>query len=201
MYWPTPFWISLAAIVYQKLGNALSGGTHMDANTKRHLLLTGMMGSGKSTVGPGVAKALKWDFYDLDAEIERTAGKSVAEIFSQEGEGYFRRLEYECLESLLGSPRPSVISLGGGTLLDERSRVKVRDHWVVWLDLAPEELWRRVQKTQRPLAQKDFEAFRALYAARRPVYRETQTFYLRCDHLDPDQIVHRILPLVQEGAS
>ena len=166
-------------------------------NTKRHILLAGMMGSGKSTVGPRLAMDLGWEFHDLDDQIERTLGKSVADVFADEGEGFFRTAESECLGELLKNTAPAVIALGGGTLLDESSRKKAAAHWVVWLDLAPEELWRRVQKTQRPLAQQDFEAFRALYAARRPVYRETKTFYLRCDHLDPEQIVSRIIPLVK----
>ncbi len=164
----------------------------MDENTNRHIVLAGMMGSGKSTVGPRLGETLSRPFYDVDREVVEAAGQSIPEIFATEGESAFRLRESETLVRLLSMPQSSVIALGGGTLLDPDNRRKVSGHLVIWLDLAPEELWRRVHKTQRPLAPQNFETFRGLYASRRPVYRETQTFYLRCDHLQPEEIVGRI---------
>jgi shikimate kinase len=161
------------------------------------MLLAGMMGSGKSTVGPRLGEELSRPFYDVDREVAEQAGKPISEIFAADGELAFRQLESEALTRLIDSPMPSVIALGGGTLLDPQNRMKIAGQPVIWLDLAPEELWRRVHKSQRPLLGQDFESFRSLYAFRRPIYRETQTFYLRCDHLEPDEIVSRIVSWVK----
>lgn len=78
------------------------------------LFLMGYMGSGKSTIGKLLAKKLKWDFIDLDKYIEKHAGKKITEIFENDGEIKFRKLEHECLKRLLNKDN-IVIALGGGT--------------------------------------------------------------------------------------
>lgn len=80
---------------------------------RRHIILVGLPGSGKSTVGPLVAKALGAPFADLDSAIAARTGKAIAEIFAQSGEAHFRRLEREEMERALAGP-PAVIAPGGG---------------------------------------------------------------------------------------
>jgi shikimate kinase len=77
------------------------------------IVLTGFMGSGKSTIGPLLAESLGWKFMDLDSEIERRDGRTVARIFAESGEPHFRKLEAAALASLLGRRR-IVVALGGG---------------------------------------------------------------------------------------
>ena len=79
------------------------------------IILLGYMGSGKSTVGNALAKALGYTFLDLDDVIEKVEGKSIAEIFSSHDELYFRALERKCLEDTMAQSLPIVLSLGGGT--------------------------------------------------------------------------------------
>jgi len=81
----------------------------------KHIVLIGFMGSGKSTVGDILASHLSLVFVDMDAEIERTEGKSITEIFNCQGEAYFRNLEKATLNRLLKSKIPTVIATGGGT--------------------------------------------------------------------------------------
>jgi shikimate kinase len=86
------------------------------------LVLTGFMGSGKTTVGTLLAERLAWDFLDLDQEVELREGRSVSAIFSDSGESYFRRLESLTLVSLLGKRR-LVLALGGGTPEELRNKL------------------------------------------------------------------------------
>lgn len=92
------------------------------AKDSLHLFLSGPMGSGKSTVGPRVAEALGLSFRDVDAEIERQAGASVAEVFAREGEGGFRAREREVVAQFVAMPTPQVVALGGGAVVDRASR-------------------------------------------------------------------------------
>src|SRR5262249_37184286 len=118
------------------------------------LFLCGLSGAGKSTVGALVAEALGAGFCDLDAEIEREAGRSVAEIFAQEGEATFRAREAVALERTLARG-DAVIALGGGALVHEASRTRVlASGRVVWLDAPTAVLVGRLQaggSAPRPL--------------------------------------------------
>ena len=96
----------------------------------RPLILTGFMGSGKSSVGRVLAERLTCPFVDLDTEIVTIAGRSITEIFAQDGEQFFRTLESECLKRVLGSGR-SVIATGGGVVVAEGNRSALRRHGVV----------------------------------------------------------------------
>lgn len=141
----------------------------------RAVFLLGFMGSGKSTVGPELARRLAWDFLDLDTHIEAQEGLTVPEIFRQRGESGFRLAETNALRHLLLSSltRPSVVALGGGAFAQETNRELLRDQPSVFLDAPAEELWRRCQQDgiERPL-RKDPEQFARLYAERLPYYRQ-----------------------------
>jgi shikimate kinase len=126
------------------------------------LVLTGFMATGKSSVGPLVARQLGWEFVDVDSVIVARAGKTIAKIFTDHGEAHFRRLEREVVAHLTSDrrlcpnchgPHPEVISTGGGVLLDESNCVALkRVGVIVCLTGRPEVIAARVErsKTKRP---------------------------------------------------
>ncbi len=128
------------------------------------------MGAGKSTIGLQLAGRLDRSFVDLDAEIERHAGLSIARLFAKRGEANFRRLETGRALEALRAPEPAVISLGGGAVTSPEICEALRARaFTVLLEVEVEEAWRRVRGGDRPLAG-DEQSFRALYEARRPLY-------------------------------
>ena len=127
------------------------------------------MGAGKSTLGAEVADRLGRPFVDLDDEIERVAGRSIPELF-EAGEPAFRAIEEGVAASVLRSPAPLVVALGGGAVLSERTRQALREAAItVRVDVDADEAWERVAGGDRPLAQ-DADRFRVLYEERRPIY-------------------------------
>jgi shikimate kinase len=115
------------------------------------IYLAGFMGAGKSTIGPILANTIGWNFYDLDREIEKEKGKKVREIFEQEGEEIFRKLEREVLERLSNGQR-LIISLGGGTLTNsENFKLIKRTGKIFYLKASPEAIYKRLRyKRDRP---------------------------------------------------
>jgi shikimate kinase/3-dehydroquinate synthase len=135
----------------------------------KHLALLGFMGAGKSTIGLEVAERVARPFVDTDAEIERLHGP-IPELF-QRGEPEFRRLEEQVVAEALAGPL-SVIALGGGAVLSERTRERLRAHaFALHVDVDVSEAWARVRGSDRPLA-RDQEEFGRLYDDRRTVYAE-----------------------------
>jgi shikimate kinase len=134
--------------------------------------LVGMPGSGKSTVGPELADRLGVPFVELDAEIERAAGKTVREIFGDEGEARFRELEAAALIEA-ATRDPSVVSCGGGVVLEPANRVTLRATGeVVFLSVPLEVLAERVRPAaERPLIREEGDLER-LFREREPLYRE-----------------------------
>jgi shikimate kinase len=107
------------------------------------IFLTGFMGTGKSRVGRVLARLLGCPFFDTDAEIERTTGLSISEIFDQQGEAAFRRMERQVLEGLGEEDR--VVATGGGTVLDSENRAVMRHVGrIICLSARPETIVRRV---------------------------------------------------------
>ncbi|GIU96548.1 MAG: shikimate kinase [Actinomycetota bacterium] len=134
--------------------------------------LVGMPGSGKSTVGRELAGRLGVPFVDLDAEIEREAGRGVTEIFEAEGEAGFRAREARALLEA-GRHDPSVVACGGGVVLEPANRITLRNTGIcVFLDVPLEILRRRVEPSAaRPLIRREGD-LEQLLAAREPLYRE-----------------------------
>jgi shikimate kinase len=134
--------------------------------------LVGMPGSGKSTVGPELAGRLGVSFVELDAEIERAAGKSGRDIFEGEGEPRFRELEAAGLTEAAARD-PSVVSCGGGVVLEPANRVTLRATGeVVFLSVPLEVLKERVSPSaDRPLIHAEADLER-LFRDREPLYRE-----------------------------
>ena len=124
-----------------------------DRRGARHLVLVGLMGAGKTTVGARCAELLGRPFVDTDDVVEAAAGHSVAEIFAAEGERGFRRRERQAVADVCASPAPLVIACGGGAVLDPANRACLRaSGFVVWLHAEPAVLAARVGPGEgRPL--------------------------------------------------
>jgi shikimate kinase len=144
------------------------------AGSVRSVCLVGFMGSGKSCVGQALALRLGWPFLDLDQRIEQHAGRTVAQIFSEDGEPAFRRMEHDELRNILSnSSYPQIVAVGGGAFVQTENAALLAAHRVisVFLDAPAEVLWQRCKNDpqERPLRQ-TFEQFETLYRGRRPHY-------------------------------
>lgn len=137
------------------------------------IVLIGLMGVGKSTVGRRLAARLGLPFVDADTEIESAAGMSVSEIFERFGEPYFRDGERRVIARLIDGT-PKVIATGGGAFLNEHTRRLILDEAIaVWLDASPEVLAERVRRRDtRPLlrGRDPARVLRELAEARNPIY-------------------------------
>ncbi|HEY5478569.1 MAG TPA: shikimate kinase, partial [Gaiellaceae bacterium] len=120
----------------------------------RHIALAGFMGAGKTTLGSDLALALGRNFVDVDAEVEREAGTSIAEIFAAHGESEFRLLEERRIREALAACEPAVIALGGGALGAEATRKALRERALtILVEVDVDKAWRRVSGSgNRPLA-------------------------------------------------
>lgn len=141
-----------------------------------HVVLVGLMGSGKTTVGKKVAKRTGMRFVDADVELEERTGRSVADWFAEEGEDGFRRAEAGLLDDLLADPEPWVVGAGGGVVVDASSRARLAgsDVAVVYLHAEPTFLASRAKpKPHRPLLTGDPVAVLSeMYERRDGWYRE-----------------------------
>ncbi len=141
---------------------------------KKTVVLVGMMGSGKTAVGMAVARRLGVPFLDSDAEIVKAAQMEIAEIFSRDGESFFRARETEVIARLLAQPRKGVLSTGGGAFMAEANRALISRMGVsVWLKADLGLLWARVRhKDTRPLLRtpNPKATLAEMVAARDPVY-------------------------------
>jgi shikimate kinase len=136
------------------------------------IYLVGFMAAGKSTVARALGRRLDWRVEDIDDRIEAREGRSVASIFSRDGEAYFRAVERTVLVDLLPL-RHVVVATGGGTFVDPENRALInRDGYSVWLDVPLRELIARLPADgRRPLAA-DREQLERLYAVRRLAYQQ-----------------------------
>jgi shikimate kinase len=134
---------------------------------RRSVVLVGMMGAGKSSVGRRLAARLGIDFVDADTEIERAAGMTIPEIFAKHGEGYFRSGEARVIARLLDGG-PQVLATGGGSIMDQTTRDLIHIKGIsVWLKADLDVLLKRTKRrNDRPLVEK----IRDLLPAREPVY-------------------------------
>lgn len=142
--------------------------------TGNNILLTGLMGAGKTSVGKALAGKLGYGALDLDFEIERAARKKISDIFAEAGEEAFRDLETQTLRALGGLQR-MVIATGGGTPLRAENRILMRElGQIVWLDITPETAYARTQAGDRPLLQNGdaLETLTRLATERLPAYRD-----------------------------
>ncbi|MCZ8315642.1 shikimate kinase [Phreatobacter sp.] len=155
-----------AAIDVKRLREAL--GT-------RTIVLVGLMGAGKSTIGKRLAAKLNLSFVDADTEIEKAADLTIPEIFARHGEAYFRAGEVRVVARILESG-PQVLATGGGAYMNPETRARIRDRGIsVWLKADLDVLMKRVRRrTDRPLLKTDDPeaVLRRLMDERYPVYAE-----------------------------
>ncbi len=142
------------------------------------LVFVGFMGAGKSTAARAAADALGRPLVDTDAQIETQTGRTIAELFAQEGEARFREIEEQTILEVLGRVADGTpVALGGGALGSERVRAALADHTVCWLEIDEATAWRRVKRSDRPLA-RDKAAFARLFAERLPIYESIADVFL-----------------------
>ncbi len=170
---------------------------------KKNLVLTGMMGVGKSTVGKNLAQKLSYNFVDIDRTIESREGSTINLIFKNKSESYFRKLENEIsLEKL--RKKNTVISLGGGAFLNKSIRREIKNTSVsFWLDVDVSELIKRLKKTKkRPLLyNKNLNVtVNKIYLERKKTYSEAD-YRIKCNFLGPDKIVDKILKLYEKSGN
>jgi len=172
-----------------------------------NLFLIGLRGTGKSTVGPLLAERLGLPFFDADAELEATAGRSIREIFAAEGEPPFRDLEEKLLVALLARG-PAVIATGGGVVLREANRRRLSDSGrVVWLTADHATLWQRLQNDpaggrQRPnLAGGGMSEIEELARQREPLYRSVAHLTISVVGRSPEQVASDIVTACSDSSS
>ena len=146
----------------------------VDFELDKPLVLIGMMGAGKSSLGKKLARRLDLPFFDADNEIEAAADMSIAEIFEKHGEAAFRDGERRVISRLLKNG-PQILALGGGAFMDADTRAEIKQYGIsLWLDVALDELVARVKRKpgKRPLVKgTDVQAkLSDLLATRGPVY-------------------------------
>ena len=162
-----------------------------------------MMGVGKSTVGKNLAQKLSYNFVDIDRTIETRESSTINLIFKNKSESYFRKLENEIsLEKL--KKKNTVVSLGGGAFLNKSIRREVKNTSVsFWLDVDVSELIKRLKKNKkRPLLyNKNLNVtVNKIYLERKKTYSEAD-YRIKCNFLDPDEIVDKILKLYEKSGN
>ena len=167
----------------------------MDTKLSKNLVLTGMMGVGKSTIGLNLSRKLSYSFIDIDKLIERKEGVSIDIIFKNKSEQYFRKLENEIALSELKKKR-SVIALGGGAFLNIGLRRAIKNSAIsFWIDVNNEILIKRLSNTKkRPLLSKKNlkETINKIYLERKKIYNEAD-FRIKSSFLTIEEIVKKIL--------
>jgi shikimate kinase len=165
--------------------------------TRPHLILVGLPGVGKTTIGRAAARRLGRDFLDFDQEIERRAGMDVREIFRLKGEEHFRELEF-ALTKELSTSGGMVLAPGGGWITQERSVELLRSAGrIIYLRASPEAVAKRLRRVEtRPLlAGRDpVVALRELYEKRRALY-ETADTVLDTESLMRQQLIAKVVEL------
>lgn len=165
-----------------------------------HVVLIGMMGVGKSTVGRLLARQWSRPFVDADEELERRTGSSVAALFDERGEARFRRLETEALVDLLGAEAPTVISCGGGVVTEDANRELLGERaTVVWLTAPVDVLARRVgDGSSRPLlGPEPPEVLRELMEQRMPLYEAVADHVVDTADRSPKTVARRVAQVVR----
>ena len=167
-------------------------------NSKKNLVLLGMMGCGKSTVGYLLSKTIRLDFIDIDNVIEYEASMSIFKIFEVKGEDYFRDLEEKITNKVLKT-KNRVISLGGGAFINKNIRKEIlSNHFSFWLNCNEEVLLKRIRiNKKRPLIHKSTDKeIKKIIKKRNKIYAKAQ-FKINCNELTKSEIVNKIIKIYE----
>lgn len=163
-------------------------------------VLVGPPGSGKSTVGAALAERLEVPLRDTDQDVETLTGTTIAELFVDRGEEYFRELESEAVRAALQS-HAGVLSLGGGAILRPETRKALLAHYVVWLDVnVPSAVKRLDMNVARPLLLGNVRGtLKKLLDERTPVYESVASVVVDTDGREPGEVADEVRRRVEEG--
>jgi shikimate kinase len=168
----------------------------MSGMPKKNIVLIGLMGAGKTTIGRRLAQRIQWPLVDTDHWIEERCGTSVANIFEVEGEAGFRARESKALAEIMATPG-QIVTTGGGAPVQTANRPLIAQGFVVYLQAQPRQLWQRLRHdASRPLLTQSDDprtTLETLYEARDPVYRELATVIVPSSQGSPSQVVSQVI--------
>lgn len=163
------------------------------------IALIGILGAGKSTLGPLLAASLKTEFIEIDAKIEEAAGMSLADLFATHGESYYRHLEHDVLTQLFATSRGCVLAPGGSVVTAPESWQLVKQRcYTIWLHAAPEELLKRTTRKGNPrlLSRPSvFTDMKNLLSRREPLYAESQLL-IKTSGKTPQRVLREVLTVL-----
>ena len=168
-------------------------------NLNKNIVLIGMMGSGKSTIGYLLSKNINFNFLDVDKHIEKETNLKINDIFLKKGENYFRNLEEKITLKLLKG-KEKVISLGGGGFLNKNIRSEIlKNNVSFWLSWKSSTIIKRISKSKkRPIAyNSDEDDLKKLINERSNIYAEAQ-FKINCEILSKNMIIKNIIKLYEK---
>ena len=168
--------------------------------SNNNLVLLGMMGSGKSTIGYLLSKNLNIELNDIDEIIEKEEGCKISEIFEKRGEVYFRKIEEKITLKLLGSNK-KIISLGGGGFINDNIRNEVlSNHISFWLDWNNSTLINRIKRSKkRPIAFNLTEnQIKKIISERSKIY-SMANYKINCEKFSKDEIVKKIKDIYEKN--
>ena len=180
--------------------NCEKSNLKFQVTVSKNLVLLGMMGVGKTTLGKIVSKKLNLQFIDTDNNIEKNCSMKISEIFKKKGEEFFRvKEEKEVLKSLKESN--SVIALGGGAFVNEIARKNILENAIsIWLDVSIDDLNKRIKwNDKRPLLGEgsNEEKIKKLYIERKDIYK-LANHKINCDNLTKENIVEKIITFYEK---
>jgi shikimate kinase len=168
-----------------------------DRMATRHLVLIGMMGAGKSSVGRALAARLGRPLLDSDDVVEARTGRTVRDIFADDGEAAYRVIEGDVLRDILADPTPSVVAAAGGIVLsaDNRAALRASNSYVVWLLADVDVLVQRVRHGgHRPLLDDDpAGTLRKMFVEREALYREVADAIVSVDNRSVNDVAQAVL--------
>jgi shikimate kinase len=165
---------------------------------KENLVFLGMMGSGKSSIGLIVSRKLNINFIDIDQEIENKLGIKISKIFENKGEKYFREIE-EIITLKILKKQKCVISLGGGTFLNNRIKKELLDnHITFWLDWDSKTLINRIKNSKkRPVAFKATNNELIELIKKRSIVYSKAMYKINCENLTKNEIAKNIIKIYE----
>ena len=169
-------------------------------NLNKNIVLIGMMGSGKSTIGYLLSKSINFKYEDVDKLIEKENGQKISNIFEKKGEQYFRNLEEKLTLKLLKNKK-IIIALGGGGFINKNIRKEVLSNSVsFWLNWKSSTIIQRIQKSKkRPLAINSSENdLKKMISDRSKIYSDAN-FKINCENLTKNMIVRQIVDLYEKN--